>query len=203
MTASAIAPPAPSRQGAHEEPSPDTERLVRAAAAGDAQAWEKLVARYSRVIWAVAANYRLSPADAADVYQTVWLRLLEHVSGLRSPGRVGGWLATTTRNECLRTLRRGSREHLVEDDDDLEPRHHEEPEGEAAVLRDERRVAVRRGLSTLSPGRRRLLEMLVEDAAPTYHDVHIKLNVPVGSIGPTRSRCLEVLRRNPELARLV
>ena len=90
--------------------------LVAAAAAGDRRAWEGLVDAYGRLIWAIARNHRLSSGDAADVSQTTWLRLLEHIDRLSDPGRVGAWLATTARRECLRLQSRGKRTMPVGDD---------------------------------------------------------------------------------------
>src|SRR6266545_4084005 len=83
--------------------------LVQAAAAGDRQAWDHVVDRFSGLLWSVAAGYRLSHADAADVFQTTWLKLLENLDRLRDPERVGAWLATTARHECQRALRRNDR----------------------------------------------------------------------------------------------
>jgi RNA polymerase sigma factor (sigma-70 family) len=79
--------------------------LVARAAGGDRAAWEALVARFERLVWSVARSHRLSDADAADVCQTTWLRLLEHLGDVRDPDALSGWLATITRNECLRVLR--------------------------------------------------------------------------------------------------
>src|SRR5215472_15395749 len=78
--------------------------LVRHAAGGDMQAWERLVDQYSKLIWSITAEYRLVESDAADVAQTTWLRLLEHIDRIQYPDRVGSWLAATARNECLRSL---------------------------------------------------------------------------------------------------
>jgi DNA-directed RNA polymerase specialized sigma24 family protein len=95
--------------------------LVGAAATGDRQAWDELVDRYSGLLWSIAMAYRLGRADAADVVQTVWLRLLENLDKLRDPDRVGAWLATTARRECQRTLVRTSRVLPTDDDWRLEP----------------------------------------------------------------------------------
>ena len=84
--------------------------LVRAAAAGDQRAWEALVGRFGGLVWSVARAHGLSRADAADVSQTAWLRLVEHLHRLRDPERVGTWLASTARHEALRILRRGRRQ---------------------------------------------------------------------------------------------
>ena len=93
----------------------DRSALVRAAAAGDQGAWTALVDAYVGLVWAIARNHRLSPMDAADVSQTTWLRLFENIDRIQEPSRVGAWLATTTRRECLRLIGRAGRQVLVED----------------------------------------------------------------------------------------
>jgi RNA polymerase sigma factor (sigma-70 family) len=91
-------------------------QLVEAAAHGDEDAWYALVDRYNGLLWSVARSHRLGMADAADVVQTAWLRLVERLSSLRDPERVGAWLATTTRRECLRTQRRAGRQVPTDDE---------------------------------------------------------------------------------------
>src|SRR4051812_7204185 len=93
--------------------------LVRAAAEGDQAAWNRLVDRYNGLVWSVARSFRLSPADASDVVQTSWLRLVEHLGRLQEPERVGSWLATTARRECLRTLRQSARQLPTEELPDI------------------------------------------------------------------------------------
>src|SRR3954471_721330 len=92
----------------------DVKALLLAAADGDAQAWNALVERYNGLVWAVARTYRLGGADAADVVQTTWLRLVEHLGDIRNPDGLGAWLATTARRECLRMLRSGQREVVTD-----------------------------------------------------------------------------------------
>ena len=89
----------------------DPALLLQRAAAGDKQAWERLVAQYARLIWALTRDFKLAESDAADVFQVTWLRLLEHIGRLERPDRVGSWLAATARNECLRAL--AARKKLV------------------------------------------------------------------------------------------
>src|SRR5881394_1099478 len=90
--------------GVNNVSSVDVERWVRQAAEGDTQAWERLVAQYARLIWAMTRDFKLVESDAADVSQATWLRLLEHINRLDHPARVGSWLAATARHECLRHL---------------------------------------------------------------------------------------------------
>jgi RNA polymerase sigma factor (sigma-70 family) len=169
--------------------------LVQAAAAGDRQAWDHVVDRFSGLLWSVAAGYRLSHADAADVFQTTWLKLLENLDSLRDPERVGAWLATTARRESQRALRRSDRVLPVSDERELEPDGAGQPPPEAAVLRSERDQALWRAFAQLSEACQRLLRIVVV-VSPPYEEVAAALDMPVGSIGPTRARCLARLRRN-------
>src|SRR4051812_22136281 len=89
--------------------------LVQAAAEGDKGAWDQLVERFNGLVWSVARAHRLSPVDASDVVQTTWLRLVENLGRLQDPERVGAWLATTARRECLRILRHSARQVPTEE----------------------------------------------------------------------------------------
>ena len=99
--------------------STDVARLVRRAAEGDLQAWERLVDQYARLIWSITGEFKLVESDAADVAQTTWLRLLEHIDRIEYPARVGSWLAATARHECLRSLAAHKRVVLSQDDIEL------------------------------------------------------------------------------------
>jgi RNA polymerase sigma factor (sigma-70 family) len=170
--------------------------LVLAAAAGDQRAWDELVDRFSGLVWAIARAHRLGPADAADVSQTTWLRLVEHLHRLRDPEHVGGWLATTARHECLRVIRKANRE-LPDDmlDTELDPGGEPVPSPEAVVLSNERNHLLWQALNRLSQRCQLLLRALAVSPESSYADVSEALSIPVGSIGPTRARCLEHLRR--------
>ncbi len=166
---------------------------VMAATAGDSQAWDRLVERFSSLVWAVARSHRLNDADAADVSQTTWLRLAEHLHRLRQPERVGGWLATTARNEALRTARRAARMVPVDDDFDLlvdQDLH----DVDRRILDYERDADLWLAFRALALPCQRLLRTLMADPAPSYAEVSAALGMPVGSIGPRRARCLERLR---------
>jgi RNA polymerase sigma factor (sigma-70 family) len=170
--------------------------LVGAAAGGDRAAWEKLVESYGRLVWAIARNHRLSPGDAADVSQTTWLRLLEHVDRLSDPARVGAWLATTARRECLRVQARRQRTALVGDDAVFEYAvlRNETQELDQDLLSNERVVAVRAAVATLPQQHQDLMNLMMLDPAPSYEEIAAALGRPIGSLGPTRRRCLERLR---------
>lgn len=173
----------------------DVSALVRAATEGDQTAWNELVERFSGLIWHVARGHRLGDADAADVVQTVWLRLLESLSRLREPAAVSGWLVTTTRNESLRTLRRAGRE-LPEGDIDLVAERVSDEHGPEAVAENvEQAELIRRALDQLSARCQVVLRALAYLPDRSYADISAALGMPIGSIGPTRGRCLEQLRR--------
>jgi RNA polymerase sigma factor (sigma-70 family) len=169
--------------------------LVRAAGAGDQGAWNSLVDRYSGLVWHIARGHRLGDADASDVAQTVWLRLVESLPRLREPAAVGGWLATTARNESLRLLRRSGRE-IVEADLGLEATPADDSYSpEAVVEAHERRDLVRHALDQLPLRCQTLLRALAFSPDDSYADISAALDMPVGSIGPTRGRCLDRLRQ--------
>ncbi|WP_369139060.1 RNA polymerase sigma factor [Modestobacter versicolor] len=173
--------------------------LVRSAGAGDRAAWDALVARYAGLVWSVARGYRLQGEDAADVFQTTWLRLVEQLPRIREPDRVGGWLATTARRECLRVLRRSGRE-TVSQAEVLEAVPDDVPAFDETLARAEQREALWHHLQTSSDRCRRLLRVLVADPPLSYTEVAEVLEMPIGSIGPTRRRCLEQLRKRLEEA---
>lgn len=169
--------------------------LVTAAAAGQERAWAALVEHFSGLIWSIAGSYRLSKADAADVVQVTWLRLVEHVGRLKDPSRVGAWLVTTARRECLGLLRAGNREQVADDDGTFE-RNRSGRSPESQVLESERARLVWRSFRQLASRCQELLRALLF-AYPTlsYEQVAEALDMPIGSIGPTRARCLDQLRR--------
>jgi RNA polymerase sigma factor (sigma-70 family) len=170
-----------------------TGALLAQAAAGDDRAWNELVSQHTRLLWSIARSYRLDQADAADVVQTTWLRLLEHLGSIQDPTRLVGWLVTTTRRECLRVLRRSGRERLVADDDALDAPDDAEPI-ETGLLTSERNVTLWQAFCKLPEHCQRLLRIAV--AVPrTYQEISAELEVPVGYIGPTRGRCLGYLRK--------
>jgi RNA polymerase sigma factor (sigma-70 family) len=166
--------------------------VVESAIAGDHCSWETLVHEFGTTIRTVARSHRLGDADAADVAQATWLRLLEHLDRLHEPGRVGAWLATTARRECLRVLR-DYRRHVAYGDDAPEQASAEAPLGEE-LLAMERNQALWRGFSRLRDSDQLLLRLLLAEPRPAYDEISAALDMPVGSIGPTRARALERLR---------
>lgn len=170
-------------------------QLLARAAAGEARAWDELVDRFAPLVWSIARSHRLDVVAAADVSQTVWLRLVEHLDRLREPEALAGWLATTTRNECLRVLRREGRELPSDDAPLLADRPSDDPGPADLLLLDERRALVWQALATLSARCQRLLRALAVAPEASYAEVSAALDMPIGSIGPTRSRCFGHLRK--------
>ncbi len=189
-------------QPAHQDSSPppadradaqlETARLVEGAARSDSSSWEALVERHGRMVAAIARGHGLADADVADVTQTVWLRLLEHIDRIRHPERVGGWLATTTRNECLRFWRQRNKVTLLADPGLLDLMV-DESEPEPRVETQDRDVQLRSAVATLPTHQQAILGKLMSDPAPSYLQVAKELDIPVGSIGPNRQRCLRAL----------
>jgi RNA polymerase sigma factor (sigma-70 family) len=178
--------------------------LVACARDGDVQAWDALVERYAPLIWSICRKYRLADADADDVAQSVWLHLVNQLGKIREPAALAGWLATTTRRECGRLVRasRGPRaavyaldaETLADEQSDM---------AEQAVLTAERHAALREAYTNLPTECQRLVAMLTADPPVPYAEISTRLAMPVGSIGPTRSRCLDRMRRYPAIAALI
>jgi RNA polymerase sigma factor (sigma-70 family) len=171
-------------------------RLVKLAGAGDERAWRTIVDEFAGLVWAVTRAHRLDHADAADVVQTTFVRLVEHLPGLQQPERVGAWLATTARRECLAVLRQRAR--LVPLGDALPDPVADEPEPGSALFTAERDATLWHAFKRLRSSDQALLRVLMADPAPSYEEVQAALSMPIGSIGPTRARALERLRREAE-----
>jgi RNA polymerase sigma factor (sigma-70 family) len=167
--------------------------LVGAAAGGDQHAVDRLVEQFAGLVWSVARANRLADHDAEDVFQTTWLRLVEHLGRLRDPQAVAAWLATTARHESFRILRQGSRTQPAPQDD-LDAVDDHLPDLDTGVLTAERDRVVWEAFAVLNERCQRLLRVLMADPAPSYDEVSAALDIPVGSIGPTRGRCLAHLR---------
>ena len=183
---------------------PPVTDLVARARSGDKQAWDALVERYAPLIWSICRRHRLGAADAGDVSQSVWLRLVGQLDKIRDPAALPGWLATTTRRECRQVLRaaRGSRPvAYVLDVENLPDELARTADQE--VLEAERHAALRQALADLPPDGQQLIAMLTADPPVPYTEISARLGIPIGSIGPTRRRCLDKMRRHPALAALI
>jgi RNA polymerase sigma factor (sigma-70 family) len=175
--------------------------VARSAARGDQRAWAELVARFDPMLRRVVRGYRLDDADLEDVVQTTWIRAFRSLDRLNEPAAIGGWLAITARRESLRALQRGVREFPAED-----PLHAEEPTAgtpETAALERERRTAVRDAVLRLPGRQRELLATMLHRPCASYDEISQALDMPVGSIGPTRERALGRLRGDGALVAVV
>ncbi len=177
--------------------------LVTRARNGDQRAWDALVERYAPLIWSICRRHRLGGAEADDVGQSVWLHLVDQLDRIRDPAALPGWLATTTRRECVRVLRaiRGPRAAWQVPDAGNIPDHQAQT-AEQELLAAERHAALREAFTHLPPGDQQLITLLIEDPPVPYAQISARLGIPVGSIGPNRRRCLDKLRRHPALAAL-
>jgi RNA polymerase sigma factor (sigma-70 family) len=178
----------------------ETAKLVVAAASGDPAGWQGLVERFSGLVWSVARGHGLRPADAEDVFQTTWYRLAEHIGRIKEPARVGAWLATTARHEAFKMLRAGSRLALTADVDLVAPEVDERTPEQTIIEYEDSTAHLTRlkqlwtAFGELPERCRTLLRALIATPPPSYIDVAAAFDMPVGSIGPTRARCLRQLR---------
>jgi RNA polymerase sigma factor (sigma-70 family) len=166
--------------------------LVAASANGDQAAWNELVRRYARLVMAVIRSYRLAAADAQDVSQTVWLRLVEHLGNLREPEALPRWLETTTQRECGRYVQRIRRTVPVDPHSDTMVYQPAAEDLHRDVARAELRQALLDGLAELQPRDQSLLRLFA--AATSYKEISELLGMRPGSVGPTLRRCLDRLR---------
>lgn len=187
----------PEQETGAEDLDDPVPRWVRAAAAGDARAWEQLVDRYAGLVWSICRAHRMSGDDAADAAQLTWLRLLENLEQIRDPRRLAGWLATTCRRECLTLLRR-SRSFVVVENERLDWLLGGVAPADQPLLTTDQYAVLWQAFQRLSEWCQRVLRALVvdaEDGPPSYQLVASQLQTPVGSLGPTRARCLSQLRK--------
>jgi RNA polymerase sigma factor (sigma-70 family) len=169
-------------------------QLVAGANGGDERAWNEIVRRHAALVISRIRQFRLTPEHAEDVAQTVWLKLLEHLADLREPEALPGWIATTTRNECIRMV------NLYRRSIPVDPQEGELDAGivvdlDEGMIRVERNRALREGLAELPEHQRELLILLASDPPLSYAEIAERLGVPIGTIGPTRGRGLARLRR--------
>jgi len=165
--------------------------LVMRAKNGEQQAWDALVERYAPLIWSICRRYRLEAADAEDVGQAVWLKLVGHLDQLRDSAALPGGLAPVTR-------RAGEQVLIAESLPDTETAPLEQE-----LLAAEQHAALRDAFGRLPPGCRQLLALLIEDPPVPYAQISASLGISAGSIGPNRRRCLDRLARDPAIAALI
>jgi RNA polymerase sigma factor (sigma-70 family) len=174
--------------------SDDIGALLDAAAGGSQAAWNEIVDRYTNLLWAIGRTHRLDTATINDVIQTTWLRLIENLGRIQDPQRLSGWLATTARRECLAVLRRSGREVASWDVGLLIEVDETAPPIESGLLIEERDAVLWASFRNLSESCQRFLRVLTSVERSSYVEVAAAFGVPVGSIGPTRMRCLNRLR---------
>lgn len=185
------------------DPDEDDASLVARCRKGEADAWEALVRRYQRLVYTVASRIGHDPHAAADVFQTVFARLVEHLPRIADPSRLQAWIVTTAKREALQMRRRGQRTVSMTPVDDAAEDAPQWDVADDALLPeqalDELQQAhgLRLALERLDRRCRELLTLLFrdEDDAVAYDEVARRMDMPVGSIGPTRARCLGKLRR--------
>lgn len=169
--------------------------LISACRSGDARAWERLLDKYERLVFSISLNYGLTTDDAADVTQITFTILLQNLNTLPDEIPLSSWLATVARRHTWRLLARNRRE-AVNPGEDLASN---EAVGGIVDDRERRELAewLYQGLSLLDERCRRLLLALYFDAEqPSYAQIADRLKMPIGSIGPTRARCLEQMRQS-------
>ena len=196
--------PALTQQASRGRGDPGVTGLVTRARDGDRQAWDQLVDRYAPLVWSICRRRQLEAADARDAAQTVWLNLVDHLDSLRDPAALPGWLATTTQRECGRILRAARQP----DNAAYAPAAQTIPDeharaAEQDLLAAERHAALREAFEQLPPGCQQLLTLLTADPPVSYAEISTQLGIPAGSIGPTRRRCLDKLRRHPAITALI
>ena len=165
--------------------------LVDRARRGDQEAWTVLVTRIKNVVWKTVNGFRLGSGDAEDAFAATFFRLAEHIDTIREPERLPGWVATTARNESLAILRRNRRPFALDPTDAWVAGDHAE-----GLVDGELKQAIRDSFGLLSEACQQLLRLLTADPPLSYEDVAVVLDIPMGSIGPNRQRCLERLRSN-------
>ena len=178
--------------------------LVARVRSGDTRAWDALVDRYASLISSICRKYPLGRADADDVAQSVWLHLVNSLDQIRDAAALPGWLATTTRRECWRVMRTSPAPQKIIFEPNADHRSDEHARApEQQLLATERHAAVREAFTHLPPQGQRLFALLMADPPLPYAEIGARLGMPVGSIGPTRSRYLDKIRRYPAIAALI
>ncbi len=182
--------------------NPEVIDLVTRAVNGEKEAWNGLVERFSPLIWSICRKYQLTDADAEDVGQTVWLQLLDQLKKIRDPAALPGWLVTVTRRECLR-VKDGRRKAPTADLADPEMIADEQGRtAEQELLTAELNAALLEAFAALPRSGQQLIALLLENPPVSYTDISTRLGIPVGSIGPTRRRCVDKLRHHPAVEAL-
>ena len=166
--------------------------LLRRAGAGDGSAWNDLVERFGQMVWSIARGFRLDDATAKDVSQTVWLKLVENIDKITDPERLPGWLATTARREALRVSK--ARDRDIPTDFEYDVPDDISPSLDEMLIDDEENRSVVRAFATLDAVCQQLLRLMMIEPALSYEEISETTGRPIGSLGPTRARCLDKLK---------
>lgn len=175
----------------HTIEDPSHGELLMLAATGEQAAWDALVDRFGQMVWSVARGLRLDDATAKDVSQTVWLKLIENIDNIRDPDRLPGWLATTCRREALRVAKGRDRDLPTEFAYDVED---ESPSLDELLVSDEENRSIVAAFNTLDDMCRQLLRLMIVEPPLSYEEISAATGRPIGSLGPTRARCLDKLK---------
>jgi len=180
----------------------DDPALIALCLAGEESAWEALIRRYQRLIYSIPLKSGLGEELAAEVFQSVCLRLVEHLGALKDQSKLASWIITTTTRECWRTANRRRREAPIGEGGDADDAPalpeiaDERPLAEAEHLQLAEQQRVRQAVAALPDRCRELVELLYyAEERPSYEEISRRLEIPVPSIGPTRARCLQKLRK--------
>ena len=171
--------------------------LVSAAVDGDQNAWNAIVKQFHPLVVSVTRRYRLSVADAQEVGQAVWLKVVENLHRIRTPAALPGWIVTTTQRQALQMSKSTRRVVLFDEDESLGSiayRTTETTDVDDDLLRAEGERAVHDALGEMTSAQRDLLVLLVAEPPLSYEEISRRLGMPIGSIGPTRARHLKKLR---------
>lgn len=168
--------------------------LVRRVRHRDQDAWAELVTRFSPVVWTVARSFRLDPADCEDVCQLTWSRVVAGIDSLRQPERLGTWIVTTARREALRYLMQTRRNPWPADVTTLDWQPSGDASPEETVVARQQGAYLLKLFRELPEQHQLLMALLLSESAPSYDEISKILDIPRGSIGPTRNRILRRMR---------
>ena len=174
----------------------DDRRVVKECIAGNEEAWSLLIDKYKALIYSIPVKYNLPAHEAADVFQATCMELLTRLPELREPRALPKWLMQVAHHQCYRVKRQQQR--LVSRDAEPEMPDPQTPAiAESLVQQTQEEQMLREAMGNLTPQCRRLVELLFFETPPrAYSEVAAELGLALGSIGFTRQKCIERLRRN-------
>jgi RNA polymerase sigma factor (sigma-70 family) len=188
----------PEKSSANPASNWNDTRLVKECLSGNEAAWARLIDKYKALIYSIPVKYNLPPQEAADVFQATCVELLVRLPELREPRALPKWLMQVAHHECYR-VKRLSQRVVSRDADEDTPEPETPPIAETLVQQTQEEQMLREAMATLTPQCRRLVEMLFfESPSRPYAEVARELGLALGSIGFTRQKCMERLRRQLE-----